>query len=138
MAHPGLNQSLVNQASMLNRVLDTSIFTHVELLSAFSCSHHVDDSLVAFISELYSRPACLIENSLPDILVHIGLPIHDAPINQQDGVRLLHLGNVDEYLLQVHLKFHKKFLELDGLGESHRPCICVDTSFLKDHGGFWY
>ncbi len=122
---------------MLNGVLNTPILTHVEFFSAFSGRHHMHDCLVALISELYSRPTCLIENGLPDIFVHIGLPIHDTPINQQDGVRLLHLGNVYEYLLQVHLEFHKKFLELHCLSESHCASICVDAAFLKDHGGFW-
>ena len=49
---------------------------------------------------------------------------------------LLHLCNIDKYLFKVHLKFHQKALELDGLSEGHRLTVDVDTSFLQYHGGF--
>ena len=94
----------------------------------------MDDCLVALVSQLNSGPASLVEDRLPDVLIDVCLSVHHAPVDKDDRVRLLHLGYVNEDLLEVHLEFHEKFLELDSLNKVHLGGVNEGASFLENGG----
>ena len=65
------------------------------------------------------------------------LGVHDSPIDEQNGVGVRHLGNVDEDLLHSHLQLHEAFKETNLLG--HGLGVCDgDAAFAKDGGGIGY
>ena len=86
MSYPGLDQALVDISSLFYRFLLSGVILNVELFGALRSRHEVDNSLIAFITKLDSRPTCLIKNGLPDIFVDISLAIHDSSIDQDDGM----------------------------------------------------
>ena len=61
--------------------------------------------------------------------------IHDTSIDQDDGVLVAHLRNVDEDLLHPHLQLHEGLVETDRLLQGHDIWVHSDTTFLEDLGG---
>ena len=137
MADPCFDQTLVCSSCLLKSdLLRGVIVNHEETLSTFRRSHHMDDSFIALVPQLDRRPPRLIKDSLPYIFIDVGLPIHDSTVDQNNRVRLLHLSNIDENLLQVHLQLHENLLELDGLCESHCVGVNWHASLFENHCGF--
>ena len=60
MADPSLDQPSVDLTGLQDGVLITASALDEELFSALSRRHHMHDCLVAFVTELDGRPACLI------------------------------------------------------------------------------
>ena len=106
MTDPGLDELAVDLTSLLDAhsllrfvALELLLLLVKELLCALRCSDHVDNSLVAPVSELDRGPASFIEDSLPALVCSVSRAIHDATVEQDYHMRILHLGHVDEDLL---------------------------------------
>ena len=96
----------------------------------------MNNCFISLVTKLDGWPTCFVKDCLPNIFVDVCLSVHDATINQDYRVRVRHLRDVNENLLEVHLEFHEEFLEFNGLDKVHIGRVDTSSSLLQNWGSF--
>lgn len=124
MSSPRINQLLVEIFRLIDcLVARFIIFSCVKLYGTICGRHHVDDGLVAAISELNGAPASLIEERLPHVIVSICHAVHDTTIAQNDDFLVAAECRLKESVFERHLHLHNIDLKLDLIGKIHFTCL---------------
>lgn len=107
VADPGINQPLIELNSLLGIFVPRLIARiGVEFVSTVCGGNHMQNSFIPSISQLDGAPAGLIQNCLPHVFVTVCGAIHNTSITNYNCGSIKRLGNFDENILELHLKFH--------------------------------
>lgn len=117
---PRINQLLVQSYRLIDRLISSLVVrVGVELRGAIRSRDHVDNSLVAAITQLNRAPMCIVKERLPNFSRRIGLAVHHASITN-DYRRLLRFDrSFEEDIFEAHLRLHDLNLEADLVHQSH-------------------
>lgn len=130
MADPAVNELLVESTSFLFSLVARLIVSiRIELLSAISTRHHMDNGIVAAIAQVNRVPAGLIKQSLPHIVLRVGLAIHNTSITHENAARLRVARNLNEDIFESHLGAHNVDLKPDSVLQTELVSLDHSTTF---------
>ena len=112
------------------------VCTGVELSCTVRCSNHVNDGLVASVTQLNRAPMGLVEECLPYLSRRVCMAVHDTTIAEDDR-RLLRLERrLQKDILEAHLRLHDLDLEANLIHKRHLVRLDKAASFHHQCGGF--
>ena len=73
----------------------------------------MDYCFIPPISQLDGVPSCLVQEGLPSVLVCVSTAIHDTPVTNYHRFLIRVHSNINENILQQHLRAHDVYLKLN-------------------------
>ena len=133
VSRPGLEDAGVEVACLVDGLVAGSVgLQRVELLGALSGGDHVDNGIVAGITQLDLREAELIEDGLPHGTLHIVGYVHGAAVGDDDDGMRGGVGQLEEGVLHLQLVLHHGLLDI--VEVLPVGCAEVDRGIAEERG----